>query len=198
MQRLPSPPSQLTILPPFQLHDKINNITYTSSHTHMLVCVLFVWLFLRNGLTLYFKLSWTHCEAQTGLETMQSSCLSFPNAEITGTRDYTPFKRHHEMLVLPLRTHVHSLPTASALLLSPRTKTAFELVGFSTMCSDSLYTQLRLKSMCAHKCSRGTSFTVSPNYSFFLYSYIISFSLLLCPYYPVCSSHVSAMLHTCM
>lgn len=50
--------------------------------------VLFGWLFLRKGLTVYFKLSWTHCEVQTGLVAMQSSCLSFLNAEVAGRSDY--------------------------------------------------------------------------------------------------------------
>lgn len=56
---------------------------YISCHAHMRVCVLFGCLFLRKGLTVYFKLSWTHCDVQTGLVTMQCSCLSFLNAEIT-------------------------------------------------------------------------------------------------------------------
>lgn len=66
---------------------------YISCHAHMRVCVLFGCLFLRKGLTVYFKLSWTHCDVQTGLVTMQCSCLSFLNAEITGRSDYALLKR---------------------------------------------------------------------------------------------------------
>lgn len=76
------------------------------SHLYFLSCLhaslCFVCLFLRKGLTVNFKLSWTHCDIQTGLVTMQSSCLSFLNAEITSRSDYALLKRHVLLLLCNL------------------------------------------------------------------------------------------------